>query len=101
MPSRAGEPDTTRLRGSHVFPAHGKYYFNTREGVDVGPFETRDDAQLNSTRLRLILAGITDPALAATVVRRYTDIPIAARRDLRSLLVYVAKHMPVGRQAKR
>jgi hypothetical protein len=101
MPSRAGEPDTTRFRGSHVFPAHGKYYFNTREGGDVGPFETRADAQLNSTRLRLILASITDPALAATVVRRYADIPIAHRRDLRGLLVYVAKHMRVEKQSTR
>ena len=82
-----------------MFPAHGKYYFSTREGVDVGPFETRADAELNSTRLRLILASITDAALADTVVRRYTDIPLKHRRDLRALLVYVAKHMHVGRQA--
>lgn len=101
MPSRAGEPDVTRFRGSYVFPAHGKYYFNTREGVDVGPFDTRADAELNSTRLRLILAGITDPALAETLVRRYTDIPIARRRDLRGLLVYVAKHLRVEHKATR
>jgi hypothetical protein len=96
MPSRAGEPDTTRFRSSLVFPAHGKYFFSTREGVDVGPFETREDAQLNSTRLRLILASITEPTLAETVVRRYTDIPVAKRKDMRGLLMYVAKHLRVG-----
>jgi hypothetical protein len=101
MPSRSGEPDATRFRGSHVFPAQGKYYFNTREGVDVGPFDTRADAELNSTRLRLILASITDPALADTVVRRYTEIPLVHRRDLRALVVYVAKHMRVERQTTR
>ena len=96
MPGRAGEPDTIRFRGSLVFPMHGKYYFSTREAVDVGPFETRADAELNSTRLRLVLASITDPALAAAVVRRYTEIPLKHRRDLRSLLMYVAKRLHVG-----
>ena len=95
MPSRSGEPDTVRFRGSHVFPARGKYFFNTREGIDVGPFDNRADAQINSTRLRLILGGITNPQLARTVVARYMDIPQAHRTDLRSLLVYVAKHTRV------
>ena len=79
-----------------MFPANGKFYFNTREGVDVGPFETRAEAQLNSTRLRVVLASITAPALAAAVVRRYTEIPLKHRRDLRALLVYIAKHLQVG-----
>src|SRR5262244_3809468 len=70
MASRAGEPDKMRFRGSHVFPAHGKWYFNTREGIDVGPFDTRSDAEINSTRLRLVLAKITDKDLARTVIQR-------------------------------
>ena len=82
-----------RFRGSHVFPAGGKWYFNTREGIDVGPFETRGDAEINSTRLRLVLAKINDAALARTVIRRYTEIPDEYHTDLRSLLIYVAKHM--------
>jgi len=95
MPSRSGEQDKIRFRGSHVFPAHGKFYFNTREGVDVGPFETRADAEINSTRLRLVLANIQDPALARVVIARYTEIPAAHLGNLRSLLMYVAKNMRV------
>jgi hypothetical protein len=82
-----------RFRGSHVFPAGGKWYFNTREGIDVGPFETRADAEINSTRLRLVLAKIKDPALARAVILRYTEIPSEYHSDLRSLLIYVAKNM--------
>jgi hypothetical protein len=82
-----------RFRGSHVFPAGGKWYFNTREGIDVGPFENRAEAEINSTRLRLVLAKINDAALARTVILRYTEIPAEYHTDLRSLLIYVAKHM--------
>ncbi|HTO59037.1 MAG TPA: DUF6316 family protein [Pseudomonadales bacterium] len=100
MPSRAGEPDKMRFRGSHVFPAHGKWYFNTREGIDVGPFETRSDAEINSTRLRLVLAKIDDPELARTVITRYTEIPTENHSDLRSLLMYVAKNMRVEQRTE-
>ena len=82
-----------RFRGSHVFPAGGKWYFNTREGIDVGPFESRAEAEINSTRLRLVLAKINDAALARTVILRYRDIPAEYHTDLRSLLIYVVKNM--------
>ena len=95
MSSRSGETDKVRFRGDHVFPAHGKWYFNTREGIDVGPFDTRADAEINSTRLRLVLAKIHDPKLARTVISRFTEIPHESHTDLRSLLMYVAKNMRV------
>ena len=100
MRSRAGEQDKMRFRGSHVFPAHGKWYFNTREGVDVGPFESRNAAEINSTRLRLVLAKIDDRELARTVVERYMEIPIESQTDLRSLLVYVARNMRVAHRTE-
>jgi hypothetical protein len=100
MANRSGEPDKMRFRGSHVFPAHGKWYFNTREGIDVGPFDTRGEAEINSTRLRLVLAKIEDPELARTVISRYTEIPVESHTDLRSLLMYVAKNMRVTQRTE-
>jgi Domain of unknown function (DUF6316) len=88
-----------RFRGSHVFPAGGKWYFNTREGIDVGPFATRSEAEINSTRLRLVLAKIAEPELARTVILRYTEIPAEYHSDLRSLLIYVAKNMNADNKA--
>jgi hypothetical protein len=100
MASRAGEPEKMRFRSSHVFPANGKWYFNTREGIDVGPFDTRSDAEINSTRLRLVLARISDPELARTVISRYTEIPHESQTDLRSLMMYVAKNMRVEQRTE-
>jgi len=100
MPSRVGEPEKMRFRGSHVFPAGGKWYFNTREGIDVGPFDSRADAEINSTRLRLVLTKIDDPELARTVIARFREIPDDSRRDLRSLMVYVARNMRVEQRTE-
>lgn len=93
MDSRQGESPKMRFRGSHVFPAGGKWYVNTREGLDVGPFESRGEAEINSTRLRLVLAKINDAALTRAVILRYMEIPAEYHADLRSLLIYVAQHM--------
>ncbi len=100
MTTRSGEPEKMRFRGSHVFPAHGKWYFNTREGIDVGPFDSRPEAEINSTRLRIVLAKIEDQELARTVIRRYTEIPVESHSDLRSLLMYVAKNMRVEQRTE-
>ena len=100
MPSRSGEPDQMRFRGSHVFPAGGKWFFNTREQIDVGPFDTREEADINSIRLRLVLTKIDDPELAKTVIRRYKEIPTESHADLRSLMVYVAKNMRVEQRSE-
>ncbi len=100
MPSRAGEPEKMRFRGSHVFPAGGKWYFNTREQIDVGPFDSREEAQMNSIRLRLVLTKIDDPELARTVINRYKEIPLESHTDLRSLMVYVAKNMRVEQRTE-
>jgi hypothetical protein len=89
-----------RFRGSHVFPAHGKWFFNTREGIDVGPFDSRGEAEIHSTRLRLVLAKIEDPELARTVISRYTEIPVESHTDLRSLLMYIAKNMRVEQRTE-
>jgi hypothetical protein len=100
MDARQGEAPKMRFRGSHVFPAGGKWYFNTREGIDVGPFATRGEAEINSTRLRLVLAKIDDPELARAVILRYTEIPEECQTDLRSLMIYVAQNMRTDHKAE-
>ena len=99
MDARRGESPRPRFRGTQLFPAGGKWYFNTREGLDVGPFETRADAQINSTRLRLVLAKIKDPELVRTVIVRYMEIPLEHHADLRSMLIYIARNMRADQNA--
>ena len=44
MTVRDGEEDKNWFRSDRVFTAQDKYYFTTREGVDIGPFDSREAA---------------------------------------------------------
>ena len=45
MKRSSDDEDKTYVRSERVFFGEGQYYFATREGVDQGPFATRDDAE--------------------------------------------------------
>lgn len=40
-PPRRGEPPRLGYRSPHLFAVYGRWYFVTREGIDVGPYPTR------------------------------------------------------------
>ncbi len=60
---RKGEPPGGRyFRSSDRFlMANGAWYFTTREGIDVGPFQTRPDAVKACDRLIELLRPVSDP----------------------------------------
>lgn len=41
---RAGENGAVPLRSDRFFAAQGAWYFSTREGAPIGPFEDKDEA---------------------------------------------------------
>jgi len=45
--NRKNETGKTPPRSSRIFHMKNLWYFNTREGVDIGPFHSRDDAATN------------------------------------------------------
>jgi len=45
MAHRQGEKDATRFRSKRLYSADGKYYFSTREGFEVGPYGTQEEAE--------------------------------------------------------
>jgi len=45
--NRKDETGKTPLRSSRIFHMKNLWYFNTREGVDIGPFHSREDASTN------------------------------------------------------
>jgi len=51
--------------------ADGHWYFATREGVDVGPYPTRDAAEAGSKRLAKMLRGINDSVAAQKIIREF------------------------------
>ncbi len=42
---RKGEAVQTRFRADRIFTVGDDFYFNTREGKDVGPFPSRPSAE--------------------------------------------------------
>jgi hypothetical protein len=45
MPNRSGEQGSVPSRQGRYLQQDGYWYYTTREGVDIGPFDTRDDAE--------------------------------------------------------
>lgn len=45
--TRSGEKDVKLpLRTDRFFAVHAAWYFTTREGASIGPFDTKQDAQV-------------------------------------------------------
>lgn len=47
---RKGEESKTFFRSERFYKIDGRYYFSTREGVEVGPYETKVDAEAGLDR---------------------------------------------------
>lgn len=58
-------------RGERVFCADGDWFFQTREGIDVGPYRSRFEAEVEAGLLRERLAHITDEQTLQTTIRSF------------------------------
>ncbi len=56
-PARAGEPPRLGYRSPRLFALYGRWYFLTREGIDVGPYPSKDHADQGQQRLVALLRG--------------------------------------------
>ncbi len=45
MKCRAGEPEKTRFRSDRFYVVDDKHYFSTREGAELGPFDSYEGAR--------------------------------------------------------
>jgi hypothetical protein len=59
------------FRSERVFRANGSWYFHTREGIDVGPFNTEFEAQVESSILKNILKDAKDRSHAIASIREF------------------------------
>ena len=46
MNNRAGENGKVPARSGRFLKKEGYWYYSTREGVDIGPFDSREDAEV-------------------------------------------------------
>lgn len=52
---RSNEQPRTWFRSERVFLSNGQWYFHTREGVDVGPYDTQFEAEIEAGMLKELL----------------------------------------------
>jgi len=70
MATRKDEQQKTWFRSDRVFCSDNVWYFHTREGVDVGPYRNKFEAEVDAEMLKSLLIGV--PAdLAQRVIREF------------------------------
>lgn len=70
MSSRRNESPRTWFRSDRFFRSNEQWYFHTREGVTVGPYLTRFEAEVDAGLLLALLRD-TPPERARTAIREF------------------------------
>jgi hypothetical protein len=69
--ARSTEPPRTWYRSDRVFASNGSWYFHTREGVDVGPYDSQFEAEIEAGMLKELLLGRPTGEHALAVIRDF------------------------------
>ena len=51
--------------------ARGRWYITTRERVDVGPYETKEEAEIAAVHLAQALDSVDEPAVAVALINEF------------------------------
>ncbi len=82
---RSNEQPKTWFRSERVFLSAGQWYFHTREGIDVGPYESQFEAEIEAGMLKQMLreaiAGQPDDQ-ARRIIREFVLDSYAMGRPL-------------------
>ena len=85
MDFRRNEKPGTWFRSHRIFRSDAHWYFHTREGVDVGPFRSEFEAQVESSILKNLLKDVSDRPAALAAIREFV---LDARTDSRNLTAF-------------
>jgi Domain of unknown function (DUF6316) len=69
--TRSGEPPRPHFRSDRVVLVNGAWFIDTREGIDVGPYATREAAEVAAQALGEMLAGVDDVDVAKLFIREF------------------------------
>ena len=64
--NRTGEQGNVPTRNDRVFKKSSYWYYTTREGVDIGPFDNQADAELGATEF-IDYVSIAQPKVIAAL----------------------------------
>lgn len=91
MDHRKNEPVRTRFRSHRIFRSNELWYFHTREGIDVGPFNSEFEAQVEASILKHLLNEAPSTAEAIAAIREFVLDSRATACDLKGLTDYVKR----------
>ena len=90
MEHRRNEPIRTRFRSHRIFRSDSSWYFHTREGIDVGPFDSEFEAQVEASILKSLLKDAESAEAAMSLVREFL-LDSTSSSNLRALTDYVER----------
>ena len=68
---RVEEEKRTWFRSERIFNCNGEWYFHTREGIDVGPYESQLEADIEAEMLRELIRHANLHSDALSVLRDF------------------------------
>lgn len=81
--ARQNERRRTWFRSDRVFLSDGKWFFHTREGVDVGPYDSQFEAEIEAGMLKELLRERTSSSSGCmSIIREFVLDSYAMGRPL-------------------
>lgn len=68
---RTKEEKRTWFRAERIFNCNGEWYFHTREGIDVGPYDSQLEADIEAEMLRELIRHASVQGKALSVLKDF------------------------------
>lgn len=97
---RHDEAKRTWFRSDRVFNTNGQWYFHTREGIDVGPYESHMEAEIESGLLRELLRSSGKSSDVLQVLRDFILESFTLGRPLNVMVADGSEPIVIERPAE-
>jgi len=94
---RGNEQRKTWFRSDRVFNCNGQWYFHTREGIDVGPYESHLEAEIESGLLRELIVHANVQGDSLQVLRDFILESFTLGRPLNVMVADGSEPIVIGR----
>lgn len=97
---RDNENKQTWFRSDRVFNCNGAWYFHTREGIDVGPYESQLEADIEAEMLRELIRHANVEGEALSVLKDFILESFTMGRPLNVMVGDNAESIIIERPAE-
>jgi hypothetical protein len=94
---RRDERSKTWFRADRVFHTNERWYFHTREGIDVGPYESQLEAEIEASMLKELIKNTRMRGESLAVLRDFILESFSLGRPLNVMVNDTeAEHIVMG-----